>query len=135
MTRFAGECLRKMQLLVDGLSDKLGPDTAELELRVGLHSGPTTAGVLRGQKSRFQLFGETVNTAARMENTGLPGMIQISQTTADALIVNGKGHWCRARENSAGFKGDSLVQTYWVKENVVAGDVPSEDWETNCLFK
>jgi class 3 adenylate cyclase len=45
--------------------------------------GPTTAGVLRGEKSRFQLFGDTVNTAARMESTGQKGRIHVSQKTAD----------------------------------------------------
>jgi len=35
----------------------LGPGTGDLKLRVGIHSGPVTAGVLRGDRSRFQLFG------------------------------------------------------------------------------
>ena len=37
-----------------------GPDTSDLGLRVGLHSGPITGGVLRGDRARFQLFGDTM---------------------------------------------------------------------------
>lgn len=37
-------------------------DTSTLGMRFGLHSGPVTAGVLRGERARFQLFGDTVNT-------------------------------------------------------------------------
>ena len=40
----------------------VGPDTGDLVMRFGIHSGQVTAGVLRGEKSRFQLFGDTVNT-------------------------------------------------------------------------
>ena len=43
--------------LLPGLAEKLGEDTLNLLFRVGLHSGPITGGVLRGSKSRFQLFG------------------------------------------------------------------------------
>ena len=60
MAKFANECLTTMHTLTRQLEVALGPDTNELVLRVGLHSGPVVAGVLRGEKSRFQLFGDTV---------------------------------------------------------------------------
>ena len=41
------------------LDRQLGPGTADLSMRIGIHSGQVTAGVLRGEKSRFQLFGDT----------------------------------------------------------------------------
>jgi Adenylate and Guanylate cyclase catalytic domain len=62
MARFARDCMRKMWALMNSLEASLGPDTGDLTMRMGLHSGPVTAGVLRGERSRFQLFGDTMNT-------------------------------------------------------------------------
>jgi class 3 adenylate cyclase len=55
MARFARECLSTLSRLLRDLEKSLGPDTADLAMRVGLHSGPVTAGVLRGDRARFQL--------------------------------------------------------------------------------
>lgn len=55
IARFARDCLGIFHPLTRKLDVILGPDTSDLALRVGLHSGPVTAGVLRGDRARFQL--------------------------------------------------------------------------------
>jgi class 3 adenylate cyclase len=109
MCRFARECLIKTRVLVRKLEIRLGPDTADLAMRMGIHSGPVTAGVLRGERSRFQLFGDTMNTAARMEHTGIRDRIQLSQETTDLLIAAGKTNWISRREDLVHAKGKFVV--------------------------
>jgi len=122
MCRFAQECVSAMQTVTTELEVTLGPDTGELMLRVGLHSGPVVAGVLRGEKSRFQLFGDTMNTAARMESTGVPNRIQVSQQTADHLIEAGKEHWIIKREEKVKAKGKGELTTYFLLSNKKSSD-------------
>ena len=86
----------------------------KLGVRIGLHSGPVTAGVLRGERARFQLFGDTVNTTARMESTGQPNKIHVSQETADLLAAAGKSQWLRTRRETVVAKGKGELQTYWL---------------------
>lgn len=106
--------------VVNRLSEELGEDTNSLRMRGGLHSGANTAGVLRGMKGRFQLFGDTVNMASRMESTGMPGRIQVSQETADELVARGKSHWLSLREDKVEAKGKGLLNTYFVSTEVGA---------------
>mmetsp|Transcript_16110 Transcript_16110/g.37349 ORF Transcript_16110/g.37349 Transcript_16110/m.37349 type:complete len:1772 (+) Transcript_16110:29-5344(+) len=114
MCRFAQDCMSAMHVHTKELEVRLGPDTGDLSLRVGLHSGPVVAGVLRGDKSRFQLFGDTMNTASRMESTGTPNRIQLSQATADLLILNGKEHWITKRQDKVMAKGKGSLTTYFL---------------------
>lgn len=120
MAKFAHECLETMLVLVKELEVELGPDTADLGLRVGLHSGPVIAGVLRGEKSRFQLFGDTMNTASRMESHGLPNRIQISQATAELLIAANKENWCIPRKDKIKAKGKGELSTFWLEPGSAA---------------
>ena len=59
-----------------------------LRLRVGIHSGPLVAGVIGRDKLAYDLWGDTVNVASRMESQGLPGRVQISAATAERLTVD-----------------------------------------------
>ena len=115
MARFSYECLLEMSELVKSLEVTLGPGTSDLAIRVGIHSGPVTAGVLRGEKARFQLFGDTMNTASRMECTGEQHRIHVSQDTAMLLKRAGKEHWLNEREGIVNVKGKGEMKTWWLQ--------------------
>lgn len=117
MVRFANTCLQRVNELTILLQSSLGPGTEELAMRIGIHSGPVTAGVLRGEKSRFQLFGDTMNTAARMESTGLKNRVHLSKDTANSLIVFGKSAWIQEREDVVTAKGKGELKTFWLLPN------------------
>eukprot|EP00980_Cylindrotheca_fusiformis_P001906 scaffold437_cov111-Cylindrotheca_fusiformis.AAC.4 len=114
--KFARKALDKMKEIANEMERSLGPHTAALDLRVGIHSGQVTAGVLRGERSRFQLFGDTMNTASRMESSGQRDRIQVTQVTADLLKEAGYARWLIPRSSRISVKGKGEMQTFWVRK-------------------
>ena len=90
-----------------GLSQETGE---EIELRIGLHAGPVVAGVIGQQKLFYDVWGETVNTASRMESHGQAGRIQVTAAARQAL----RGEYDFEPRGTVEIKGIGALKTWWL---------------------
>ncbi|MBP0002383.1 MAG: response regulator [Cyanobacteria bacterium SBC] len=81
-----------------------------LQLRVGIHIGPVVAGAIGLSKFAYDLWGDTVNTASRMESNGVPGRIQVSKAVRDRLHERFKFEW----RGEIPVKGKGTMTTYFL---------------------
>ena len=83
-------------------------DGRKLEIRTGIASGPLVAGVIGERKFSFDLWGDTVNTAARMESSGIPGRIQVTDATCGLVA----GRYPFERRDGVEVKGKGVMSTW-----------------------
>ncbi len=88
-----------------------------LALRVGVHTGPLVAGVIGTHKFQYDLWGDTVNVASRLEATGVPGAVQVSRATRDRL----DDAFSATRRGMVRLKGVGPLETWLVTPKAIAG--------------
>ena len=103
-------------------------EVGEINVRIGIHCGPLTAGVIGTERLQYDVWGDTVNVASRMESTGEPGRIQVSEAFASALslvpsasreprgadVDLAPGTWNLELRGEISIKGKGSMTTYWL---------------------
>lgn len=118
----------KMQEAVASLNtsperQKTAPNGSKVMLRIGIHSGAVTAGVIGIKKYCFDIWGDTVNVASRMDATGIPGRIQVSAAsrrmlsgTTTAMALDGTSSVEFEPRGHVLVKGKGLMETFLVSQ-------------------
>ena len=80
------------------------------DIRIGVHTGPVVSGIVGKKKFQYDIWGDTVNTAARMESHGAAGKINISESTYDLI----KGHYDCESRGKVSVKGKGETEMYFL---------------------
>lgn len=113
------EAIAAMALdMQDWVAGFRSPEVGPLALRIGIHSGPVVAGVIGRRKFIYDLWGDTVNIASRMESHGLPGRIHVSGTMAQRL----QARFCLEERGPLPIKGVGAMTTCWLNHPGLQGD-------------
>lgn len=97
------------ELALDML-DALGEARSRWAMRIGIHAGPVVAGIIGTRKFAYDVWGDTVNVASRLETTSLPGRIHVSEPVAAAL----EGRFALEPRGAVDLKGKGELPTWFL---------------------
>ena len=100
-------CAAEMLGAIDTLAEEL---KLPLAMRIGINSGPVAAGIIGQHRFLYDVWGDTVNLASRLEASGAPGRIHIGPATRAALSPG----WRTVPRGAIELKGKGLVETFWL---------------------
>jgi adenylate cyclase len=107
--------------MLDYVQERTVEDSGRLQFRIGINSGPAVAGVVGTTKFHYDIWGDTVNVASRMESQGEPGMVQVTRATYELI----KDEFVCVPRGTLDVKGRGKMETWFLEGRATGnGDRP-----------
>ena len=108
--------LEMAKVLQEGKARKIEQGLPFFEIRIGIHTGPVVAGIVGVKKFQYDIWGDTVNTASRMESSGEEGKVNISESTY--VILKDDPQFAFESRGKIAVKGKGEIEMYFVEERM-----------------